>query len=608
MGFLRHRHLRAAGGPQAFASVFNGRSAVGLAMSEFDDDFLLRPGRVGGDRTAKPVCFLGQVRRAVQAASDPGPDRRAGGPGRSDGRLARGAGRARSGAEAGRRVVVKSRIVRQSGGRYRAAPLARHIAYLQREGVTHDETAARMFDAGGADADVAAFAERCEGDRHHFRFIVSPEDAAELADLRAYCRDLMGRAEQDLGTRLDWVAIDHWNTDNPHLHVLVRGRADDGKDLVIAGDYIARGLRQRAEDLATLELGPRTERQIDLARDADVTADRWTRLDRTLVAAADPGDGLVDLRRRADFGRDEARLLGRAAHLEKLGLAEARGPGRWRIAQDVESRLRDLALRGDIIKTYHQAMTRGGRHPTPERLVIHRQDSALPVTGRLVERGLQDELAGSAYVLIDGLDGRQHHITVPDLAAATDAPIGAIVELRAYTDRDGAARQALAVRSDLGLEAQVEAHGATWLDRQVLKRTPDDGAGGFASETAQAMARRAGVLVRRGLASEREGRLVPVPALLATLQAEELALAAAKLAHETGRPVRSVLPGETVAGAYQRRVDLASGRFAVLDDGLGFQLAPWRPALEGHLGRRVSGVLEPGGMRWSLGRSLGPGL
>ena len=577
-------------------------------MSEFDDEFLLRPGRVGFDRSARPAGFLGQVRRAVQAASDPGPGRRTGGGARSGGRLARGAGKARTGAETGRRVVVKSRIVRQSGSRYRAAPLARHIAYLQREGVTRDDTAARMFDARGEDADVAAFAERCEGDRHHFRFIVSPEDAVELADLRAYCRDLMGRAEQDLGTRLDWVAIDHWNTDNPHLHVLVRGRADDGKDLVIAGDYVARGLRQRAQDLATLELGPRTQREIDRAHDADVTAERWTRLDRALVAATDPGDGVVDLRRRGDHGRDEARLLGRAAHLEKLGLVEAAGPGRWRIAQDVEPRLRDLSTRGDIIKTYHQAMARDGRHPTPERLVIHRQDAAVPVTGRLVERGLQDELVGSAYVLVDGLDGRQHHLTFPDLAAATDAPMGAIVELRAYADRDGAARQALAVRSDLDLQAQVQARGATWLDRQILRRAPDDGAGGFASEAAAAMAKRAGVLVSRGLASVRDGRLVPAPGLLANLQAEDLERAAARLARQAGRPVRAAAPGEAVDGVYQRRLDLASGRFAVLDDGLGFQLAPWRPALEGHLGRRVSGVLEPGGMRWSLGRARGPGL
>ncbi len=576
-------------------------------MSEFDDDFLLRPGRVGFDRSAKPARFLGQVRRAIEAAGDPGPGRRVGARGRTGGRLGRGAGRARAGAETNRRVIVKARVVRQSGSRYRAAPLARHISYLQREGVTRDETAARMFDAHG-DADVAAFAERCEDDRHHFRFIVSPEDAAELADLRAFCRDLMGRAEADLGTRLDWVAIDHWNTDNPHLHVLVRGRADDGKDLVIAGEYLGSGLRRRAQALATLELGPRTQHEIDAGRDADVAADRWTRLDQALVKAAHPGDRVVDLRRDAAGGHDDARRLGRAAHLEKLGLAQAEGPGRWRLADDLEPRLRDLSVRGDIIKTYHQAMARGGRHPTPERLVIHGQDDGPPVIGRLVDRGLHDELTGSAYVLVDGMDGRQHHLVFPDLAATTDAPTGAIVERRAYVDRDGVARQALAVRSDLGLEAQVQARGATWLDRQILKRAPDDGAAGFASEVAAAMAKRAGVLVARGLASVRDGRLVPAPGLLATLQAQDLDSAAARLARETGRPARSLAPGEAVEGVYQRRLDLASGRYAVLDDGLGFQLAPWRSALEARRGLTVAGVMEPGGMTWSLGRARGPGL
>jgi len=577
-------------------------------MSEFDDDFLLRPGRVGFDRSAKPARFLGQIRRAVEAAGDPGPGRRAGARGRTGGRLGRGAGRTRAGAETNRRVIVKSRIVRQSGSRYRAAPLARHIGYLQREGVTRDEAPARMFDAHGDAADVAAFAERCEDDRHHFRFIVSPKDAAELADLRTFCRDLMGRAEQDLGTRLDWVAIDHWNTDNPHLHVLVRGRAADGKDLVIAGDYVAHGLRQRAEELVTLELGPRTQREIDAARDADVAADRWTRLDHALVKAAHPDDRVVDLRRDAAGGQDDARLLGRVAHLEKLGLAQAQGPGRWRLADDLEPRLRDLSVRGDIIKTYHQAMARGGRHPTPERLVIHGQDDGPPVIGRLVDRGLHDELTGSAYVLVDGMDGRQHHLVFPDLAATTDAPTGAIVERRAYVDRDGVARQALAVRSDLSLEAQVEARGATWLDRQILKRAPDDGAAGFASEAAAAMARRAGVLVGRGLASVRDGRLVLAPGLLGTLQTQNLENAAMRLARQTGRSVRSIAQGEAVEGVYRRRLDLASGRYAVIDDGLGFHLAPWRSAIEAHRGQTVGGILEAGGMRWSLGRTRGPGL
>jgi type IV secretory pathway VirD2 relaxase len=510
-------------------------------------------------------------------------------------------------------VVVKARIVRQSGARYRAAPLARHIAYLQREGVSREDAPARMFDAHGEVADVGAFAERCQDDRHHFRFIVSPEDASELADLRAYGRDLMARAEQDLGTRLDWVAIDHWNTDNPHLHILVRGRGDDGRDLVIAGDYIANGLRRRAQDLATLELGPRSQREIEAAWDADIGAERWTRLDRALVAAAEPEQRRIDLRRGAGMVEDRDRLLSRIAKLEALGLATPEAVGRWRLAEDLEPRLRELSVRGDIIKTYHQAMARDGRRPTPERLVIHPRDEGGGVVGRLVERGLSDELSGAAYVLVDGVDGRQHHLAFADLADTTDAAPRAIVELRAFVGRDGGRRQALLVRSDLDLEAQVTARGATWLDRRLLDRegqasNHDAGLAGFGAEVTAAEVRRVQVLVGEGLAAERGGRLVAAPSLLARLQAQELEAAAARLADETGRGARAVALGQSATGVYQRRLDLASGRFAVLDDGLGFQLAPWRPALEAHRGRAVSGVLEPGGMTWSLGRARGRGL
>ena len=122
-----------------------------------------------------------------------------------------------------RRVVVKARVVRQKGRAFRSAPLTAHLSYLKREGVTRSGERAEMFDAGGDRADGAAFAERCEDDRHHFRFIVSPEDAGEMTDLRAFTRDLARQMEVDLGTRLDWVAVDHWNTDNPHVHLLVRG-------------------------------------------------------------------------------------------------------------------------------------------------------------------------------------------------------------------------------------------------------------------------------------------------------------------------------------------------------------------------------------------------
>jgi type IV secretory pathway VirD2 relaxase len=155
-----------------------------------------------------------------------------------------------------------TRIVRHHGDRFRSTPLSKHVAYFTPDGVTRDGAASRMFDAASDDADTKAFAERCDQDRHHFRFTVSPEDAGQMADLRAFARELMKDAERDLGTSLDWVAVDHWNTDNPHVHMLVRGRADGGQDLVISRDYIGHGFRSRAAERVTLELGPRSELEI----------------------------------------------------------------------------------------------------------------------------------------------------------------------------------------------------------------------------------------------------------------------------------------------------------------------------------------------------------
>uniref|UniRef100_UPI003A89E341 relaxase/mobilization nuclease domain-containing protein n=1 Tax=Sphingomonas sp. GlSt437 TaxID=3389970 RepID=UPI003A89E341 len=153
-----------------------------------------------------------------------------------------------------RRVAVKVLPVVQRG---RMAPLSAHLAYLKREGVTREGSPAHMFGADTDRADDRAFAERCKDDRHHFRIIVSPEDATELSDLREYTRDLVRQMEVDLGTRLEWVAVDHWNTDNPHVHLLVRGVDDQGADLRMSREYISHNLRSRAEELAFAELGPK---------------------------------------------------------------------------------------------------------------------------------------------------------------------------------------------------------------------------------------------------------------------------------------------------------------------------------------------------------------
>ena len=504
-----------------------------------------------------------------------------------------------------------ARIVRHRGGRFRSAPLSKHLAYLKRDGVTRDGADARMFDAASDDADTKVFAEWCGEDRHHFRFTVSPEDAGQMADLRTFTRELMKDAERDLGTGLDWVAVDHWNTDNPHVHVLARGRADDGKDLVISRDYIGKGLRCRAAERVTLELGPRSEQEIRAGLESEVGVERWTSLDHSLRDIADEGGGVADLR-PVGAGKDpELRRLtvGRAAKLERLGLAELVGPAQWTLKPCLEPALRDLGIRGDIIKTMHRAMADLGHESDVAGFALHGDEANEPVLGRLVERGLHDELKGTAYVIIDGVDGRTHHLVFSDLELTGDSKPGAIVETRAYDDASGHKRQSLATRSDLTVEAQVSASGATWIDRQLLAKESALSGGGFAGEVREAMDRRIDRLIEQDLAQRQGRRVTFARDLINTLRRRELDEARSKLSADTGLAHRPSTEGEHVSGVYRQRVTLASGRFAMIDDGLGFQLVPWRPALEKRLGQHVSGTLTPGGgIDWGFQRKRGLGL
>jgi type IV secretory pathway VirD2 relaxase len=582
-------------------------------MNTSDDDIQLRPGRVRhGNRGAKrPRTFVGEVMRAAKKAGHIGSSFRPS-QGRSRSRFGRGRRAAvsiklRSNA---RRVVMKARVVRHQGTRFRSAPLPKHIAYLKRDGVTRDGADARMFDATSDAADEQAFAERTADDRHHFRFIISPEDATELADLRSFTRELMQDVERDLGTRLDWVAVDHWNTDNPHVHVLIRGRADDGQDLVISRDYISRGFRDRAAERITVELGPRSELEIRSALEKEVEAERWTSLDSALRDIADDGGGVADLRPGGEDDPEMRRLmLGRAAKLERLGLAEQVGPAQWTLKPGIEPALRDLSIRGDIIKTMHRAMSGVDREPEIASFAIHADAPADPVLGRLVQRGLDDELKGSAYAIVEGVDGRTHHLRFSDIELTGDARPGAIVETRAYEDANGRQRLSLATRSDLTIEAQISAPGATWIDRQLLAKDPALSSGGFGAEVREAMDRRIDHLARNGMAERQGQRVVFARDLINTLRQQELDGVASKLSAETGLAHRPSAEGEHVSGVYLQRVTLSSGRFAMIDGGMGFQLVPWRPALEQQLGKQVSGVMAPGGgVDWNFGRKRGLGL
>ncbi len=587
-------------------------------MSVGDRDFNVRPGRIRSTRAPRQKSFINQVLSVAQKVGHTSSYKSPGKGSSNRGRSTFGRGRNSFSRTrlfgSHRRVVVKARIARHSGRVYRAAPLSAHLNYLKRDGVSRDGENGIMFDAGSDVADDRGFAERCQDDRHHFRFIVSPEDAAELTDLKGFTRDLVKQMEADLGSHLDWIAVDHWNTDNPHVHLLVRGVDQTGADLVISRDYISHGLRSRAEELAGIELGPKPEREIRSALEKEVTAERWTRIDVEIRIAANEV-GYIDLRPdnpRAGDPEIRRLMVGRLQHLEKMDLATSAGPGEWMVGLEAERTLRDLSMRGDIIKTMHRAFYEQGRDRGVADFVIDAGEAGPTIMGRLVDKGLHNELTGEAYAVIDGTDGRAHHVRFRGVEAFEHAPeIGGIVEVRRFgRPDDERITLVLANRSDLNLKRQVTAPGATWLDHRLVEREPMPLAmGGFGREVREAMNARAGHLADEGLARRENHRIILQRNLLATLRRRELDAVGDQLSAETGLPHLHAPVGEHVAGVYRRQLALSSGRFAMIDDGLGFQLVPWSREIEKKLGQHIAGVAKAGGgIDWSLGRKRDLGI
>ena len=171
--------------------------------------------------------------------------------------------------------------------------------------------------------------------------------------MSAFTKDLMRDMERDLGTKLDWVAADHYDTGQPHTHIVIRGKREDGKDLVMPKDYISHGIRERAEELVTIELGRIPEADVKRKIAMGVEAERYTYLDRGLAKKCE--NGLVDISSpkrgqvwRAQLERQRLRTL------SQMGLASPRGSGVWKLAPDFEKTLIRMGERGDIIKGLHR--------------------------------------------------------------------------------------------------------------------------------------------------------------------------------------------------------------------------------------------------------------
>ena len=505
-----------------------------------------------------------------------------------------------------RRVIVRARYSRQRAGDVGAARA--HLRYIQRDGVTREGEPGRLYDARSDDADAGAFLERSDGDPHQFRFIVSPEDSPRLCNLKPFVRDLMRQMEQDLDTKLDWVAVDHFNTGHPHTHVVIRGRDDQGRDLVMARDYIGHGVRARAQALITLELGPESELERLQKLMSEVEHERFTRLDRALLGRAKENILVVTSADERDPARQTTRV-GRLKTLERLGLAAERQPGVWALDAELEPKLRRLGERADTYKMMQRALADAGIERGGAQLaVFERGRRETPVAGKVVAVGLVDEITDRQYVIVDGADGRVHYAELGRLRPDEAPGRGMIVSL-AGDSVHGRPKSSprLSVLSPVELEALPSYDGPTWLDRTIMaKERASISQTGFGAELARAISERRRWLVEQKLAELRpSGEWVPKPQMSEILHQREQARIVQALSRQLNAAHMPHEPGSRISGIYERAISTPTGRLAVIRREDTYTLAPWKAALEPMRGQAVTALVGPNRVTWSLDRGRG---
>lgn len=645
-----------------------------------DDEFRPKLGKIGSRGSKAGKRFAGQLRAAINRAG--GKSRR--GNYFTGSRVGRGGAAAallksrdRYAAFRQRRVIVKARVVKLAGKGADGA--GAHLRYLQRDGVTREGEPGQLYGADGDGVDGKDFIDRADGDRHQFRFIIAAEDSIEYDDLKPLTRRLMAQVEEDLGTKLDWVAVDHFNTGHPHAHIIVRGKDDCGENLVIARDYISSGLRERAAELVSLDLGPRTDREIEQRLRREMEQERFTSIDRQLLRMRDD-DGFVSADSRDAFR--QTLHQGRLRKLERMDLAAEIDSGRWRLDDELEATLRRLGERGDIIKTMHRELTsKGLARSAADCVVYDTGQETEPVVGRVVARGLSDEINDRHYLIVEGVDGKSHYIdigkgeateptpggcivrvaprnteprqvdrTIADIAAASGGRYNIDFHLRhdpSATERfaETHVRRLEAIRratgggerrpdgtwiiapdhlrrvadyerrrakaepvvvdklSPMPLEKQVGFDGVTWLDRKLVSNEPaalrDSG---FGREVREAQIQRRQWLVAQGLAHEEQDRTVYRANLISILRQRELNRIAGQLSSELGLSYFEAKNGDRLEGKLVRSVELASGKYALIEKSREFTLVPWKPTLDRHIGKEVSGVVGGEGISWAVGR------
>jgi hypothetical protein len=397
-----------------------------------------------------------------------------------------------------------------------------------------------------------------------------------------------------------------FNTGHPHTHVVIRGRDDQGRDLVMARDYIAHGVRARAQGLITLELGPETELERTQKLFNETGQERLTRLDRSLMARARDGILVVSATEEQDPVQQTLRI-GRLRTLERLGLAQERQQGVWQLDGKLENKLRRLGDRADKFRTMQQVLKELGIDRGAAAMALfERGPRKVPLIGKVIGVGMVDEITDRTWVVVDAVDGRIHYADLGRIKHGDLPQRGMLVALAGDETLRGKPTSVprIEVLSAVEIGRLATYNGPTWLDEAIVGRFQvQKDTAGFPAELRQALADRGRWLAGQGLAAVSGlGEVAPKPEMMRSLRHRETAHLAESLSRQLNAIHVPHEPGSRISGVYERAVTTPTGKLAVIRSADTFTLAPWKPALEPLRGRAVLGLVSPNRVMWTLDR------
>jgi type IV secretory pathway VirD2 relaxase len=486
------------------------------------------------------------------------------------------------------KVSFRSHFAR--GGGAGGGNLAAHASYLQRDGAEREGEKGRFYDATHDEVRDAQdrLQDWAENDKRHFRITLAPESGARLVaedgQLKEFTRDTMARMERDLGLGLDWIAIDHHNTDNPHSHVIVRGVRRDGVELIIPREYVSHGLREAARDVATDRIGARGREDERLRLDREAHSQSYNRLDQAIENEL--GKRSEILVQRLGHGRDPAfadAMKARARELARIGLAEETRRNVIRFERDWTDRLkamRSIDVRRELAraKLYEKNMGR--------------------VAGAVRELGPRGETPDRGVLVVETPD-KGRLVLNTSMEAIADLKRGSLVELTPDGRRGGIERLSFHAP-----EEQVHARAQTELDRELERvargqapRLPD------APEVRAALDQRANVLESNQLGFRtNDGRFHFRDGALDELKQTELSREGREAAKDRHGLFRDVTPGSgherdrggattftsEKSWTVRETKELFAGKTAILERGSDLALAPMQSGMGIGPGDRVS--------------------